>query len=112
MRDILFKKGTEVVVIRIDGKNLTFAKQQGQFLQFAKIEGLQLSPAGIIQEFPDLKDKPIEEMKQEAIKRFKEYINNMKTEEEIQDYLIQDLAKHGYKAFKLKRQGFRDVTLN
>lgn len=111
MRDLVFKLGSQIVIIRVEGKNLTFAEARGQYISFAKIDGLKLSPAGIIKEFPDLADKPVEEMKAEAIKRFKDHIAKMNTEQEIQDYLMRDLRKHGYNLIKLRIPGHRDKPM-
>jgi len=107
MIDLAFLKGTETVGIKVLGKTIQFCKMQGAFFRYAPIEGLKLSTAGILQEFPDLKGKPERTIKKIAIKRFKEHINGLRTEKQVQDYVIKDLKKHGYKIKAIKRAGFR-----
>ena len=75
------------------------------------IEGLNLSPSGVVKEFPELEGKPISEIKREGIKRFKEKIKNMKTVYEIRDYLISDLKKYGYEPYMWRRKGHRPVRI-
>lgn len=107
MRDLIFEFGTELIGIQINGKKMLFCKLQGGYCRYAPIEGLKLSIAGILKEFPDLKNKPKEEMRKIAIKRFKTHVETLKTEEDRQEYLKNDLAKHGYKLRYVKRAGFR-----
>jgi len=111
MLDLYFKFGTEVIAIRIDGTNLTFSKVQGNWVKYAPIEGLRFSKEGILKEFPDLKDKPFEEMKRIAIQRFKEHIKKLQDEEKIAEYLKQDLAKHGYELLAIHKKGFRPIVV-
>ena len=75
--------------------------------RYSTIEGLKFSKSGMIAEFPDLKNLPFEEMRKEAIKRFKEKLKTMKTEQEVTNYLIDDLKKYGYKLYKIDKKGFR-----
>ena len=107
MRDLVFEFGTELIAIQINNKQLQFCKLQGGVHKYAPIEGLKLSVSGILKEFPELRNKPKEEMRKIAIKRFKTHINTLTTEEQIQEYLKNDLAKHGYKLRYLRRAGFR-----
>jgi hypothetical protein len=73
--------------------------------QMATIEGLKLSRSGVIKEFPDLEGN--DNWKIEAVKRFKEKISSLKTEDEVCKYVISDLIKFGYVPFRKKKQGFR-----
>lgn len=111
MIDCVFQKGTEVTVIRISGKNITFNKVIGNTPMYTTIEGLQLNPATIVEQFPDLKGKPIGEIKQEAVKRFKEKIKTHITEKETQDYLQEDLKKHGWILKMIHKKGFRPEVI-
>jgi hypothetical protein len=72
---------------------------------FATIDNLKLDRAGVIKEFPDLKDN--ESWNLIAKKRFKDKINSFNTEMEKADYIINDLKKFGYKVLYRQRNGFR-----
>lgn len=107
MRDLIFKFGSELIAIKVNNKQLQFCKVQGGYVKYSPIEGLKLEVSGILKEFPDLKGKEEKQMKKIAIQRFKKKIASMKTEEEIQKYLKDDLKKHGYIMTHIRRAGFR-----
>jgi len=107
MIQIMFQKGTELIAVNINGDIIQFGKIAGQFIQFAGIEGLKFDFEGIVKEFPDLKDKPFDEAKAEAIRRFKEKLRSMQTDDERAKYVIKDLKEYGYIAKKVNRTGFR-----
>jgi len=107
MRDLVFEFGTELVAVQINNKQIKFCKVQGGVYKYAPIEGLKLSVSGILKEFPDLRNKSKDVMRRIAIKRFKIHVNELESEEEIQEYIKKDLAKHGYKLRYLRRPGFR-----
>lgn len=69
------------------------------------IEGLRLNKHGVVKEFPDLEDDI--NWRSKAIQRFKEHINKMKNEEEVINYIIIELKKHGYEPLFTQRSGFR-----
>lgn len=97
------KEGSKVLVI-IKNNELYFGNTSfGR--QLATIEGLQLSYAGVIKEFPDLKENP--NWRLEAIKRLKEKVRSFKLEEEQADYVIEDLRKHYFVPLFKQKQGFR-----
>ena len=48
--ELTFQLGNELIKVRIDGTNATFANSQTNFTQFVPIEGLSLSKEGIIKE--------------------------------------------------------------
>jgi len=106
-----FQKGTEMSVIKIQGKNITFGQMKGANPIYTTIEGLKLNPATIIKEFPDLEGEPIPKIKKEGVRRFKEHIKTMKSEFEIKDYVHQDLKKHGYKFIMWQKQGWRPIKV-
>ena len=85
MIELVFYYGNEVILIRIENKKILFGNST-YGAKLAEIDGLHLDKSGTIKEFPDLKDRT--DWKNEAIKRFKEHINNMNNEEEIIEYII------------------------
>ena len=60
---------------------------------------------GTIKEFPDLKNN--DNWKKIARERFKEKIKSFNSEEDIADYLINDLKKVGYVPLLKQKKGFR-----
>ena len=103
MIQVLFNYVTEIILVTIRGTDIRFATSDG--IKEAPIDGLKLSHEGVVKEFPDLKDK--ENWKEEAIKRFKEKIATMKSEDEICNYIIEDLRSYGYVPKYKQKQGFR-----
>jgi len=102
-----FQKGTELSVIKITGKNLTFGQMKGATPIYTTLKGLKLNPATIVKEFPDLEGKTIPEIKKEGVRRFQEHINEFDNEFQIRDYIHHDLKKHGYKFIMWQKQGWR-----
>ena len=109
MIGLVFQFFSEYIDIRINGNSLLFRTSQTGSM-FSPVEGLKFDKVGVIKEFPDLKDN--KDWKIEAIKRFKEKIKNMKSEEEVSNYLIKDLTKFGYIPIAKQKQGFRVQKLN
>jgi len=106
-----FRKGTDLVAIKVMNKQLFFTKWQGGLIKYSPIDNLRLNPAGIVREFPDLKGKPIEEIKRIALQRLKNHIKKKKTKREIMDYLVKDLKKHGYTFVSYQFPGHRMVRV-
>ena len=104
MITILFGFANEKILVTIRGERVAFANTMYGAIE-TDIEGIQLSHQGVIKEFPDLKDN--ENWKAEAIKRFKEKISNLKTEQERANYIIEDLKEHGYKLERIQKEGWR-----
>jgi len=105
---LLFKFGNERIFIIIDGTTVKF----GNTLfgsQVASIEGLKLNYQGVIREFPDLEHN--QNWSEEAMKRFKQKIKSCKNEEEVADYLIDDLKKYGYIPYLKQKKGFRPEVI-
>jgi len=101
---VIFQLGSETIEVRINGTLCLF--KTGQFGGgYSPIDGLKLSKGGVIKEFPDLKDR--EDWKEESIKRFKNKIKGLNTEDERMDYVIEDLRKFGYKPMYLQKAGHR-----
>ena len=112
MITLVFQKQTQVIAIVIQGHSVMFGEVRAGGTYFAPIEGLKLSIAGILKEFPDLEGKPVEEIKREAIKRFKEKIKSFGSEKEIAEYIVDDLGKHGYVLKIVQKKGFRPIKVN
>lgn len=109
MIEIIFEFGNEVILVKVQGKNVLFGNTTFG-AQMADISGLKLDYDGVCREFPDLKDH--EDWRGEAIKRFKEKIESMESEEEIVSYLVGDLRKQGYVPKFKQKQGFRREVIN
>jgi hypothetical protein len=97
----------EVVVVRIQGKSLTFANSSTNYQDFVPLEQLRLSKDGILKEHPDLKDHTYPMMCAEAIRRLKVLLWGLDSEDKIKDYVIKELNKFGYKLYKIEKRGFR-----
>jgi hypothetical protein len=105
--NLIFQRKTELHGIKINGNSLQFYTPQGNICRYTTIEGLKLNVAGILKEFPDLKGKPVRQIKKIGIQRFQEHIKKLKSENQVKNYLIKDLGKHGYKLKVEHRAGFR-----
>lgn len=104
MIDLLFRQGTEYVIIRINGTNLLFGSTSyGN--QLVPLKNLRLSEQGILKEHPDLKGNP--QMKTIAMQRFFTKLKKFKTEREREQYIIQDLSNHGFEIKKRQVAGGR-----
>jgi len=98
-----FKIGGEVIEVVIDGNQLLFYDTSSQMT--TSIEGLKLSKAGVLIEFPDLEgDK---EWKVKAIDRLKEHLKSIEREEDRLLYVKDELVKHGYSPLYKQRGGHR-----
>lgn len=107
MIDCIFQQQGKYQGVRIEGYNLTFITQQGNFWKAAPLKNLKFEISTILKEFPDLKDKRPEEIKEIALKRFEEKIRKYKSEMEIKDYVKEDLKKYGFRFIGYRRKGFR-----
>lgn len=108
MIGIIFQFVNEIIEVRIVGKNCFFRTSQFG-AGFVPIDSIRLEKKGVIKEYPDLKDN--ENWREEAVKRFKEHIKNMETEDKIKDYVISELKKCGYIPMYLQREGHRPIKL-
>jgi|TARA_R100000093_G_scaffold35586_1_gene18800 hypothetical protein len=108
MIEVIFQFGGDIILVKIEGNNINFGTV-GQGAQMAPIDGLKLSKGGVEEEFPDLVGNP--EWREEAIVRFKDEIKCKKGEKSKAKYIIDDLAKHGYVAKRLKQNGYREEKL-
>ena len=104
MIEIIFSYFSDTVLVRIEGKKVLFGNT-AYGAKMAEIDGLKLSQSGVLKEFPELKND--NDWRIKAINKFKDKINNMKTEEEIYNYVVEDLRKYGYVPKIKQRVGFR-----
>jgi len=93
---LIFELGGDMVIVRIEDKNVSFATSDTNFSQFVPIDNLNLSIQGILKEFPELRRLPDKEIRKEAVKRFKNHIQNLGGEDDIKKYIIAELEKEGY----------------
>ena len=100
-----FKFGGDIVEIGIDGNNILFRDVSSQMT--TTIEGLRLSKAGVLTEFPDLEDDT--KWKEKAIFRLKEHIKKINNEEDKLEYIKDELIKHGYTPIYKQRKGWRPI---
>lgn len=104
MIGVIFEYGSEKVEVRIDETNCYF--RTGQFGgALVPIDSIKIDKTGSIKEHPDLADR--DDWKEETIKRFKENLKKLKTENERMKYVIEDLTKVGYKPIYIQRSGHR-----
>jgi len=108
MIELIFELANEVILVVIDGKDVKFGNT-AYGAQMADISGLKLDYAGVCEEFPDLELR--DDWQEEACARFKDKARNMESEDEISNYIISELEKHGYTAKQKRRNGFRPVKL-
>lgn len=105
---VIFDFGGEIIEVRIEGNTCFFRNKQFGGM-FSPLEGLKLDYRGVCREFPDLETK--DNWREEAIKRFKDKIKNMKTEKERMEYIINDLKKFGYVPLYMQEDGQRTKKL-
>jgi hypothetical protein len=101
---MIFEKDGAKDIVIITGKDIKFGNTDFG-AQVAGIEGLALSYQGVIKEFPDLKDD--KDWKQKSIQKFKDKISSMNTEDEIAEFIKEDLKSGGFKPLLKQKGGFR-----
>lgn len=104
MIELMFTFGSEYILVVIKGHQVTFGNTSFG-AQMASIDGLKLDKSGVIREFPDLANN--NNWREEAVKRFKEKIMALDSEEAISIYIIEDLKKYGYKPYYKQIAGHR-----
>ncbi|MFW6225586.1 MAG: hypothetical protein ACOC3V_01340 [bacterium] len=103
-----FRFGGDIVEVVVDKNNLLFHDTHSQMT--TSLEGLKLSKAGVLKEFPDLKDN--KEWKKIAIDRLKNHIKNIESEINKLEYVKKELKKHGYEPLYYQRGGHRPKKWN
>ena len=107
MIEVGFELGGDVVLVRIEGNNVTFADTTTNLSNFVPIDCLKFSKEGILKEFPELKTLEPSEMRKEAISRLKTKIKLMETEGQVLEYVKDELTKQGYTYKYIRREGWR-----
>lgn len=105
--ELIFELGSEIIIVKIEGRSISFSSAQNNYQGFFPIDFLKFSKEGIVKEFPDLKDKEFGEAKKEAIRRFKLHISSLEKLDDIKAYVIEEFEKMGYILRTVKREGFR-----
>jgi len=97
----------DVVVLKVIGRDIIFGSISGGKMQYAPLEGLKFSIAGIVKEFPDLKGKPLDHIRREGLECFKKHFWALASWEAKKNYLRKDLEGHGYKMVMQQLPGQR-----
>ena len=87
MIDVLMKFGGDVILIKVEGNKVLFGNTS-QGARMATIDGMNLSYDGVVREFPELKDN--RNWRIEAISKFKDKIRELKDEDKIVKYVIEE----------------------
>jgi len=106
MIDIMFDKGGGKALVRIQNTQVQFARVMGGHLLWNRIEKA-ITVQGVLKEFPELSDKPNNEVLEIGKQRFIDHIKSLKSETQIKDYIMDELMKHGCKPLYTQRQGHR-----
>ena len=109
--ELFFQIGSDATIIKIEGKNVLFSNSALNFNQFVPIERIRFTEQGILKEHPDLKGMKLNDMRDEAIRRWKRKIQAMESEDTIRDYIINEMERMGYEYEMIKRNGFRPVRI-
>lgn len=102
---------SNIFAVKIENGKLGFQEVRNLNVNpaFYPIEKIKLSVGGILKEFPDLKVKEDNEIREEGIKRFKERLKSFNNEIDMANYVAEDLNKHGYELKAYQRKGFRMI---
>lgn len=105
---ILFKFGGDLIETVWSEQGLMFYDPSSNM--WTSPEGLRITKTGVIKEFPDLEND--DEWKKKALQRLKDHIKSLKTEDEIQNYIINELIKYGYEPMCIQKAGHRPKKWN
>jgi hypothetical protein len=96
---LTFRAGSSVLKIRVVKNRVFFSggafALKGQFFPEEAVFLLS-KKKDLLKEFPDLEGKTDKEMREEAARRFRVKIESFNTEQEVAEYLEQDLGKQGF----------------
>ncbi len=106
-----FSLGGEILIVKIEGNIVNFSSTETGLEVYYPIDSLGLSMEGILKEFPDLEEKPNEEMKLIAMERLKQHIKKLGNEDVIKEYIIKELTNSGYNLELIRRVGWRDQKI-
>ncbi len=107
MIKVTFLFGGSFIEVIIKGNDILFYDPSSNMT--TTIEGLRLSKAGVLKEFPDLKREP--DWRKKAATRFKDKIKEMKSETLKKEYIIRELQKQGYVPKMYQRGGHRPIRI-
>ena len=102
---LYFRNRAGITIIKVVGTDIYFSNEVYGFNADIPIDNMRLFISGIIKEFPDLANVPPEEARKEAIKRFKNHLKELGSEEEIEKYLINEGKNEGAILQKVERSG-------
>ena len=104
MINLVFEHMNEKVMIMINGNDVRFGNTAFGAVM-ADISGLKLSYEGCCREWGDLELR--KDWHDEAIRRFKDKIASLKTEDEKANFIVEDLRRSGYVPKLKQKNGFR-----
>jgi hypothetical protein len=108
----LHETGQEAEVI-VYGQNVIFTTASGGTVKGGVLErDMMISVVGILKDHPDLANKPVEVIRAEGVRRFKEKLFGLPSWEARKNYLKEDLARHGYKLIEQLLPGQRVKRVN
>ena len=87
----------DIAVVKVQGKDVVFGIVSGGQTQYSYIEGAKISIVGILKDHPDLKGRPVEEIRKEGVKRFKKHLFSFSSWEAKKNYVKEELEKNGYR---------------
>ena len=107
MIGVTFRFGGDVIKALVAGDTIAFEDPQGK--QAHHLSQLNISKAGAIKEFPDLKNDS--DWKNKAIDRFYNKFKTFPNEDAKMDYVVKELAKFGYTPLIKQKPGFRPTKV-
>lgn len=110
--DLVFKAGSDIVNVKIIGRKIYFKKIINGSPVLLEMSKINLPIEGILNKWPDLNGKPSSEIKKEGAERLDRYISEMKSEEEVKNYVIKELEILGCKLVSIVKPGFRPVIIH
>jgi hypothetical protein len=105
MIKLYFRNRAGITVVKIVGTDVYFSNEVYGFNADIPIDNMKLFIKGITKEFPDLADMPMDDARKEAIKRFKNHLKELGSEEEIEKYMIEEGKKDNAILQKVERGG-------
>jgi len=97
-----FRIGGDIIEVIVRGNELLFTDDTGTI---TTLDGLRISRAGVLKEFPELKDN--KQWKKIALERLKSHVKKQKTELDKTNYVKDELIKYGYEPMFYQRAGWR-----
>lgn len=105
MIKLYFRNRAGITAVKIVGTDVYFSNEVYGFNADIPIDNMKLFIKGIIKEFPDLEEMPMEDARKEAIRRFKAHLKELGGEEEIMEYMINEGKKENAILQKVERDG-------